>query len=119
MNLVDDYNNTDLVPIDGPPQQDIVKEMNRDCGINSDLELAMENAKFLDQHLLADVTNKQKTKEKEKNSKNKNNKKVTIQTNTPGSPKGQLTLKTHGIRRLGPEERQDKVFKCAACRFTG
>ena len=106
MNLVDDYDNTTLVPIDGPPQKDIVKEMNKDCGINNDLELAMENAKFLDRHLLVDSTNipTESGKTKKNRTETAKNKKITIRTNTPGSPKGQLTVKTHGIRTLGPEE---------------
>ena len=121
MNLVDDYDNTTLVPIDGPPQKDIVKEMNKDCGINNDLELAMENAKFLDRHLLVDSTNipTESGKTKKNRTETAKNKKITIRTNTPGSPKGQLTVKTHGIRRLGPEERQDKRFRCTECQFTG
>ena len=52
MNIANDNENSELVPIDGPTQRDFSKEMDKDCGINQDLEIAMENAKFLDQHLL-------------------------------------------------------------------
>ena len=100
MNIVDDNDNSDLVSIDGPTQKDFVKEMNSDCRINTDLEIAMENAKFLDQHLLA---SKPKSTIREKKTKT-NTKKVTLQTKTPGSPRGQLTVRTHGIRKLGPED---------------
>ena len=117
MNIVDDNQNDELVPIDGPIQRDFVKEMNKDCGINTDLEIAMENAKFLDQHLL---TTKPQSKTTAKNTKKTlTMKNVTIQTQTPGSPKGQLLVRTHGIHRLGPEETQDKIFKCTLCKYTG
>ena len=77
----------------------------------------MENAKFLDQHLLVPNPTNSPNKKKTKTSSGKGN--LTLQTHSPGSPKGQLTVRTHGIRKLGPEERQDKLFKCTLCKFTG
>ena len=119
MNIADDNDNGELVPIDGPTQSDFVKEMNKDCGINTDLEIAMENAKFLDQHLLI---SKPKPRPKPTMKENKTTKKtvnVTLWTQTPGSPRGQLTVRTHGICKLGPEERKDKIFECTLCQYTG
>ena len=117
MNIADDDENRELVPVGGSTQTNFVKDMNRDCGINTDLEIAMDNAKFLDQHLL--VPRPKSGLAKPKRSKRGNAEPIKLQTQTPGSPKGQLTLKTHGIRRLGPEDQQDKVFKCTMCTFTG
>ena len=52
MNIIDDQDNSLLVRIDGPKMPDITKEMNTECGINSDLDIAMENTRFLDANLL-------------------------------------------------------------------
>ena len=88
INIADDNKNCEIVPIDGPTQHDFIKEINIDCGINTELEIVMENAQFLDQNLLAAKT-KLKTNSKKKTS----NTRVTLQTPTPGSPKGQLTVR--------------------------
>ena len=119
MNIADDNENSELVPIDGPTQRDFMKEMNKDCGINNDLEIAMENAKFLDQHLLVPNLSRESSSKNKRTKNSSSTRKVTLQTQMPGSPKGQLTVSTHGIRRLGPEERQDKLFKCTMCKYTG
>ena len=95
MNLVDDNENSELVPIDGPAQRDFMKEMNKDCGINNDLEIAMENAKFLDKHLLVQKPKNTTKNKKYQNAPSRGN--FTLQTQTPGSPKGQLSVSTHGI----------------------
>ena len=114
MNLANDVDNSELIPIDGPPQPDLVRDINRECGINSDLELAMENALFIDSQLL-------QTKHNNKRNRQQNTKKQTqvTYTSTPGSPPGRLAVRTHGIRKMGPEERQDKQFHCTNCDFKG
>ena len=113
LNLADDVNNSDLVPIDGPPQPDLVREMNQEYGVNADLELAMDNALFIDEHLLTSTT------KKNQNRQSSRPKTRVIHTSTPGSPQGRLAVKTHGLRKIGPEERQDKQFKCTGCDFKG
>ena len=111
MNLADDVDNSELVPIDGPPQPDLVRDINRECGINSDLELAMDNALFLDTQLLQ-LTSKG-------NHRKQSNRTRVTYTSAPGSPPGRLAVRTHGIRKMGPEERQDKRFNCPNCNFKG
>ena len=113
MTLADDVDNSELVPIDGPPQQDLVRELNKEYGVNSDLELAMDNAMFIDEHLLKATSKKEHNKRQSRQSTR------VIHTSTPGSPKGRLAVKTHGLRKMGPEERQDKQFKCTSCEFRG
>ena len=113
LTLADDVDNSELVPIDGPPQQDVVRELNNEYRINSDLELAMDNAMFIDEHLLKTMSKKANNKRQTKNPTR------VIHTSTPGSPKGRLVVKTHGLRKMGPEERQDKQFKCTSCEFRG
>ena len=115
MNLADDMDNSELMPIDGPPQPDLVRDINRECGINSDLELAMDNALFIDSQLLQSTSNNKRCRQQY-------NKKQTTHvtyTSTPGSPPGRLAVRTHGIRKMGPEEQQDKQFHCTDCNFKG
>ena len=105
MAIENDQENSELVPIGGPPTADIVKDLNEALGINGDLEIAMDNAQFIETQgssVAPSNTKKNKTKE----------------PGTPGSPKGTFNTKTHGIRRLTPEEKQSKLFKCEACTFT-
>ena len=61
MNLADDVDNSELVPIEGPPQSD--RDKNRECGINSDLELAMDNAMFIDSQLLQPTSKSRQNKQ--------------------------------------------------------
>ena len=84
LNIADDYKNENLVPIDGPPQCDVMKEMDKNYGINTDLELAMENAKFIDQHLLVPKrVQKNKTQKRTEHPST-----IMYHTETPGSPRG-------------------------------
>ena len=113
MTLADDVDNSELVPIGGPPQHDLVRELNKEYGVNSDLEITMENAMFIDKHLLKVASKKGHNKRQSRQTTQ------VIHTSTPGSPKGRLAVKTHGLRKKGPEERQDKQFKCTNCEFKG
>ena len=116
MNLDNDFDNTDLMPIGGIPAVDVVKEMNAEIGINEDLEIAMENAWILDENLPANVATDSSAKDKNRN-KNKCEKPA-LATKTPVSPRGHFSTKTHGIRKLTPEEKKEKRFKCEECKFS-
>ena len=105
MSLENDYNNSELVPIGEPPAVDVVKDLNEALGINGDLEIAMDNALFIENTTCKSVA----TVSTENNKTNS--------ASTPGSLKGVFRTKTHGIRRLTPEEKQDKLFRCEACEF--
>ena len=48
MTLENDIENSELVPIGGPPAVDIVRDLNEALGINDDLEIAMDNAHFIE-----------------------------------------------------------------------
>ena len=85
---------------------DVVKDLNEALGINGDLEIAMDNALFIENTSHKNVA----TARTEKNKTNS--------ASTPGSPKGVFRTKTHGIRQLTPEEKQDKLFRYEACNFT-
>ena len=86
MSLENDYDNSELVPIGGPPAVDVVKDLNEVLGINGDLEIAMDNALFIENTSRKSVA----TVSTEKNKTNS--------ASTPGSPKGVFRTKTHGIR---------------------
>ena len=105
MNLDNDFDNTHLMTVDDAPIPDVTREMNIDAGVNQDLEIAMDNARFIYETLKGNVA---------PNSSNSNTK---SKQGTPVSPKGRFQTKTHGIRKLTPEERQDKKFKCDDCDF--
>ena len=105
LSLDNDYDNTNLMPVGGAPTLDIIKEINNKAGVNQDLEIAMENARFLDENLLAQSTT---------DSPNKTNQ---ASEKIPVSLRGRFRTKTHGIKKLTPEERKDKKFKCEDCEF--
>ena len=112
MNFENDFDNSNLMPVGEAPAPDVIKEMNSEFSVNQDLEIAMDNACFLDENLLA-------------NSATASSRKTThVRTdkmakgNGPASPKGRFRTKTHGIKKLTPEERNDKKFKCEDCDFT-
>ena len=102
MNLDNDCENSELMPIGRLPANDFVKDMNQDMGINDDLEIAMENTRFL-RNNTAETVAPQSSPEK--------------QLPTPVSPRGQFRTKTHGIRKLTPEEKRNKKFKCNDCDY--
>ena len=106
MNLDNDLENNHLMSVDDAPILDVVNEMNKDAGVNQDLELAMDNARFIDETQRANVA------------PSSSRTITTSKQGTPVSPKGTFQTKTHGIRKLTPEERKDKKFKCEDCDFT-
>ena len=85
MAIENDQDNFDLVPIGGPPIVDIVKDLNEALGINGDLEIAMDNAQFIENQGSSVAPSSAK--------RNK-----TTKPGTPGSSKGTFSTKTHGIR---------------------
>ena len=106
MNLENDLDNTHLMSVDDAPTLDVVKEMNKEASVNQDLEIAMDNAHFIDEILLANVA------------PGSSHTSTTSKKSTPVSPKGTFRTKTHGIRKLTPEEHKNKKFKCEDCEFT-
>ena len=108
MALDDDLENSELVPIGGPPTVDIVKDLNEALGINNDLEIAMENTHFIETNSNKDVAPPRPRSVRTNN------------TRTLGSPRGSFQTKTHGIRRMTPEDKQEKLFRCDSeyCNFT-
>ena len=106
LSLDNDYDNTNLMPVGGAPTVDIIKEINNDAGVNQDLEIAMDNARFLDENLL--LTH---------NTTDSSNTSNRVPEKIPVSPRGSFRTKTHGIKKLTPEERKDKKFKCEDCEF--
>ena len=78
---MNNQDNSLLVSINGPKMPDIMKEMSKERGINSDLDIAMENARFLDTNLLIG-----------------GGKNTTVTPEQmPKSPKGKFRTKLHGI----------------------
>ena len=50
--MATDYDNAALVPIDGPKQWDITKELDHEMGLdNRDLEVKMDNLNFLEEQV--------------------------------------------------------------------
>ena len=47
MSLENDYDNSHLMPIGGTPELDVTKNMNADMGVSQELEIAMDNARYL------------------------------------------------------------------------
>ena len=107
MNLENNWDNSDLMPIGGAPVFDVIKEMNTEFSVYQDLEIAMDNAHLLDENLLANGATPSSRKTKSVSN-----------DNVPVSPKGRFRTKTHGIKKLTPEEKKDKKFKCEDCEFT-
>ena len=105
MNLDNDLDNTHLMTVDDEPIPDVTREMNIAAGVNQDLEIAMDNARFIDETLKGNVA---------PTSSNSN---TISKRGIPVSPKGSFKTRTHGIRKLTPEERKDKKFKCDNCDF--
>ena len=70
-------------------------ETNQDVDQNQDLEIAMDTV----------ATSSSRTG-------------PVVKEHTPVSPKGTFRTKTHGIRKLTPEEHKDKTFKCEECEFS-
>ena len=87
LSLDNDYDNTNLMPVGGAPTLDVIKKINNEAGVNQDLEIAMDNAHFLDENLLAHGTT---------DSSNKTNQ---VPKQTPVSPRGRFRTKTHGIKK--------------------
>ena len=105
MAIENDQDNDALVAIGDPPAVDIIKDLNEALGVNEDLEIAMDNALFIENQ------NKSVAPSSTQHS-------TTNKASTSGHQKGTFSTRTHGIRRLTPEEKQDKLFKCEACTFT-
>ena len=104
MSFENDFDNTNLMPVGRAPMLDVTKEINSELGINQDLEIAMENARFLEENTQvnsATVSSRKNTREQNED----------VGNNTaPLSPRGRFKTKTHGIKKLSPEERKDKKF---------
>ena len=75
----------------------------------------MDNALFIDSQLLQLTSNSKHCRQQH----NRKQSTCVTYTSTPGSPPGRLAVRTHGIRKMGPEERQDKQFHCTDCNFKG
>ena len=114
MNLENDFDNSNLMPVGGAPVPDVIKEMNTEYSVNQDLEIAMDNARFLDENLLTNSA----TASSKKTTSTHECTEITKKGDGPTSPKGRFRTKTHGIKKLTPEERKDKKFKCEDCNFT-
>ena len=97
MDLENALDNTHLIgSLDKELSPETAMKTNQTVTPNEDLETAMDN-------VATGSTTRVRT-----NSKG----------HTPASPKGTFRTKTHGIRKLTPEERKDKTFKCEDCDFS-
>ena len=94
MDLENTLDNTHLMSLGDENTPDATMETNQDAGLNQDLETAMDSVATSSSH-----TGK-------------------VSEHTPVSPKGTFRTRTHGIRKLTPEERKDKTFKCEDCEFS-
>ena len=92
MDLETTLDNTHLEPLGDEITND---KTNQDDGLNQDLEVAMDSV----------ATSSFRTG-------------TVSREHTPVSPRGSFRTKTHGIRKLTPEERKDKTFKCEECEFS-
>ena len=114
MNFENDFDNSNLMPVGGAPAPDLIKEMNSEFSVNQDLEITMDNARFLDENLLVNSA----TASSKKTTSTHVHTDKTAKGDGPASPKGRFRTKTHGIKKLTPEERKDKKFKCEDYDFT-
>ena len=90
-----------------------------------DLEIAMDNAKFLDANPLhgnttnshGSTNNRNYTAERSRSQRTgtTNNSTVTCIR----SPKGTVHIRQHVLRKPTPEETKSKTFKCETCTYTG
>ena len=103
-------------------------------GPDIDLEIAMDNARFLEEHPIQgtgkaakiDKTSTRSVRKPTKSSSDKVRKDVSVNTNTTSgtrlsSPRGVIQITSHVLQKPTVEEKQGKKFKCEAvgCSFTG
>ena len=93
-----------------------------------DLEIAMDNAKFLEANPLAGPTQRScRTTIRNTSASTIRSSNSSKERGTPdntrdrrfGSPRGVMQITSHVLRKPTPDERKDKKFKCDACPFTG
>ena len=123
LNLDDDFD-TDLPLVGGQGNIDNVEPA-------MDLEIAMDNARFIEEnpihgHTTTPRSNRISSRTIQTSAKTTNG---TASNNTPSnakgvrvsSPRGVIQITSHVLRKLTPDEKKGKKFKCEAdgCSFTG